>query len=86
MPMSGHRAGCGCAVRPEDDAVIDIGFSGHICARTRGMRPPGKRYDETLGSSLPVLARRVRAELAALAIACGAEAVVAQLCDSAVLT
>jgi hypothetical protein len=75
-------------VRAEDDAVIDIGFSGHICARTRS-RPTqglhGATYGGTLSSSLPVLAGRVMAELKAIARGAGAELQTAHLFTSEVL-
>jgi hypothetical protein len=68
---------------------VDIAPSGFVWARTRsqptGWGPDGTRYGEVTGSSSPVLARRVRAALAAVALARGAEVEVAQLFDSEVL-
>jgi len=91
LPMNDHRAGCccGCAVRVEVDAVIDIGFSGHVSARMRarptGYGPHGERYDEAYSSSLPVLAGRVMAELKAIARSADAEPQTAQLFTSEIL-
>src|SRR5262249_22584830 len=83
LPLPGHQVGCsdGCNVRPEDTAVIDIGFSGFVHAATR----PATMTDASLSRSLPVLASRVRTELKAAARKAGVAAWTTQLFTSEAL-